>query len=151
MTKDSKHSRTALACAVDLLARREHFAAELRRKLRLRYYEHAEIEEALTHLQERGYQCESRSTESYVRMRIEKGFGPLKIASELNTRGASSELVFQYLPSDADYWTDVLRGVCQKRFAVSEGELTPKQLRFLLARGFGWDHIRAVFAVVFPG
>jgi regulatory protein len=68
---------------MDLLARREHSAHELRQKLEKREFDRDEIELALEVLQQNNLQSDARFTESYVNHRTNAGLGPIKIAHEL--------------------------------------------------------------------
>jgi len=133
--------------ALNLLARREHSQAELKSKLRLRKFDETTIESVLAHLIKNDFQSDNRFTEIYVRMRSRLGYGPSRIAQELQQRGASNELINQYLTGDLD-WVKMAAHVRQKRF----GRLIPtgfkeqaKQKHFLHYRGFTTDQIKAVF------
>ena len=114
MPKDKK-PRTALMCAMDLLAMREHFTKELKRKLRMREFEPADIDAAIEKARESNWQCDERACESYVRSRMSKGYGRQKILSELFERGASDALIERWLPRDRKLWREVLLGVAKKK------------------------------------
>jgi regulatory protein len=136
---------------MDLLALREHFSKELATKLRLREYGSDEIAEALEMARESNWLSDERACESYVRMRMGKGYGRQKILAELYERGASDALIERWLPVDREIWQQVLTELCQKRFDLVAGDtLTPKQLRFLLNRGFSLSliqsHLRPLYA-----
>ena len=110
--------------ALNLLARREHSQAELKNKLRLRKFDETTIESVLTHLIENDFQSDDRFVEMYVRMRSRLGYGPRRIAQELQPRGVSSELINQYLTGDLD-WVRIAVHVRQKRF----GRLIPTDFK----------------------
>ena len=59
---------------MDLLARREHSALELRRKLLVREFDEATVDRVLAQLQRDRLQCDARFTESYVHHRANAGF-----------------------------------------------------------------------------
>lgn len=146
-----KKPRTALMCTMDLLAMREHFTKELLRKLRQRDFEEVDIETAIQTAQESGWQSDERACESYVRMRINKGYGPIKIRSELYDRGASAALIETWLLTDQTAWCDVLRSLGEKRYGITGGAgLSAKQLRFFWGRGFSAEIIERVFGTAFP-
>jgi len=88
----AEHAVSAYGRAVDLLVRREHCAAELRHKLTKRGYHDGEIEAALERLVEEGYLSDARFAELYAEQRAAKGFGQLKIRSELVSRGVDGAL-----------------------------------------------------------
>ncbi len=85
------------AKAIELLVRREHSRLELRQKLMQRGFPAEGIDSALNALAEEGLLNESRYAEIYACSRADKGYGPLRIASELRERGIPQELVEQAL------------------------------------------------------
>lgn len=130
--------------AMDLLARREHGRIELTRKLRQRGASLELIEAALDRLAEEGLLSEARYLESYVRMRANAGYGPLRIREELSQRGLAREDIEQALRDSGFDWGEQLRVVWQRKFA---GELPTdpreraRQGRFLSYRGYSLDMI----------
>lgn len=132
--------------AVGLLARREHSNLELRNKLRLRDYGESVIEPVLAELIDKGLLCNERFAECYVRSRVNRGIGPVRLKQELLERGVDAGLAESFLV-DQD-WQQLALVVRRKRF----GEANPgnvkdraKQSRFLQYRGFTVVHIRNVF------
>jgi len=131
---------------MDLLARREHSRLELERKLSKREYEEAEIAQTLDKLAWDGLQSDERFSELYTRMRINKGFGPLKIAAELRARGVTDDLVYSALQVHQDDWFDLAQAQQQKKFQDLPDDFTERarQMRFLQGRGFSNDQIKQV-------
>ncbi|MGH8119366.1 MAG: regulatory protein RecX [Gammaproteobacteria bacterium] len=134
--------------ALGFLAGREHSALELSRKLKLKGYEAQYVQPVVAELARAGLQSDDRFTESYVHNRLEKGFGPLRIAMELRERGVRDELIDLYLDRSAQEWLERAGKVRQKRF----GRNLPatfrdqaRQSRFLQQRGFSGDQIRRIF------
>lgn len=130
--------------AMDLLARREHGRVELSRKLRLRGAPVELIEPALDRLTEDGLLSEARYLESYIRMRANAGYGPLRIREELIQRGLPSGDIEQALRDSGFDWKQQLRDVWQRKFAdtlPSEPRERAKQGRFLAYRGYPLDMI----------
>jgi regulatory protein len=135
--------------ALALLARREHSRQELTRKLRRRGFEADKVATLLDRLAEQGCLSDRRFAEQYVRERIARGFGPLRIRSELKDRGVSGEAAAIALQQQADDWRVRADRARRKRF----GDEIPqdlreraRQVRFLQYRGFSADHIKAVLA-----
>jgi regulatory protein len=133
--------------ALVLLARREHSRQELTRKLRRRGFEAEQVATVVDRLAERGWLSDCRFAEQYVRERIARGFGPLRIRSELRDRGVSGEAAATVLQEQAEDWRAEAERARRKRF----GDELPRDLRerarqarFLQYRGFSADHIRAV-------
>ena len=122
-----------------LLAMREHSQWELQRKLIDKGFALETVEQVLTGLMERGLQSDNRYAELYVRQRMEKGMGPVRIAMELRQRGVSDYLVRKYLAQDVTSWSIVLSLAWQKKYRSRPPGNTQeyaKQARFLLHRGF---------------
>ena len=133
--------------AMDLLARREHSVAKLRRKLMDKGYQKAAVDEQLQKLEGENLVSDQRFTESYVNYRSKKGFGPLRIKQELKEKGINEILARNYL-NDAEFWRGLAKEVREKRFGRSlprDYKDKAKQLRFLQYRGFNTDQLRGMF------
>ena len=133
------------AKAIELLVRREHSRLELRQKLMQRGFPAEGIDSALNALAEEGLLNESRYAEIYACSRADKGYGPLRIASELRERGIPQELVEQALAGLENDWPSKLSELHRKRFK----SLTPadtagrmQQTRVFRQHGFTQDQIR---------
>jgi regulatory protein len=132
--------------AVELLARREHSRLELERKLATRGFPEAVIAPALDALEHSGLLVAARFTESFIRSRIAKGQGPVRIRAELAERGVPEEQAADLMRgSDVD-WLATARAVRRKRFGAEpprDFRERAKQARFLQYRGFTADQVRA--------
>ncbi|NOQ89833.1 MAG: hypothetical protein GQ549_02695 [Gammaproteobacteria bacterium] len=141
MASSAKH------VAVRLLSRREHSAEELRQKLVKREFEADEIANALLELKQGDWQSDERYAEAYIRSRQLKGFGPVRIASELRERGVDELIVDHYLLADDDVWWQTIVHEYQKKYHGSRFEdyqEKAKRMRFLQYRGFSLDQIHEV-------
>ena len=144
-----KQERSIRNAALDILARREHTRLELTRKLKAKEFSNDEIEELLDILDQEGLQSDERYTESYVNMRRNRGYGPLKIKQELQQRGVSSNLVDLFVEFDDEVWLDTAYQAYEKKFAakvLSSANERAKRMRFLQSRGFTGDIIQKTFA-----
>ncbi len=84
----------ALARALDLLARRPHFRAELRRKLLARGFDAEETEAALGRAAELGYLADDRLAAEFAgELAARKGLGRAGIGRELVRRGAPAAAI----------------------------------------------------------
>ncbi|MGI9283705.1 MAG: regulatory protein RecX [Endozoicomonas sp.] len=129
--------------AMDLLARREHSFHELREKLVYRY-SYADPVPVLEQLKEEGLQSDERFLESYIRSRSAKGYGPVRIRSELRRKGLNDELVSEFLPVDDDIWLEIAKSLRRRKFGDELPQGTKeksKQYRFLAQRGFTGSQI----------
>ncbi len=132
-----------------MLARREHSRAELEDKLRRRGYPEAEVAAALDALQEEGLLSHARYAESFVRARVERGQGPLRIGFELRRRGLQPDLIEEALAPYAGEWVARARTEMARRFGASPpGDFAERarRMRFLERRGFPAEVIRQAVA-----
>lgn len=130
---------------IRLLAQREHSRAELERKLVRRFAAGERMQGVLDELEQRGLLSDQRFTESYVAMRVRKGFGPLRIRAELQERGVDKTLIEPELDIGREAWTQHLREAAAQRFGgekPSARSEQAKQARFLQYRGFPDSLIR---------
>ncbi len=133
--------------AVELLARREHSRLELERKLAARGFPGAMIAAALDGLERSRVLAPDRFAEAFVRSRLTKGQGPVRIRAELAHRGVTEELADQLLRGADIDWLAQVRAVHRKRFGAApprDYRERARQARFLQYRGFTPDQVRAV-------
>lgn len=138
----------AKACALRLLARREHSQAELRTKLSGRNFDAETVAQALQACAEQGLQSDARFTEAYVNMRINHGYGPLRIYGELHQRGIGAELIRRYLDMPEEFWQEKLAELRQKKYKGERAidySARAKQMRFFQQRGFSVEQIKALY------
>ncbi|UYF99153.1 regulatory protein RecX [Halomonas sp. GD1P12] len=146
---------TPRGVAIDLLARREYSRAELHEKLAQKTFEEADILECLDALEEQGLQNDDRFSESFVRSRVLRGQGPIRIKMELGRRGIRGDAQTQAINAVAEQeridWFELAAETLQRRFRTSgapSGErfVPPKERakreRFLAQRGFDFEQIR---------
>lgn len=136
--------------ALNLLAQREQTALELKQKLGRRFPEYAPLlDGVIERLQEQGLQNDSRMAEAYVRYRVQRGQGPMKIRSEMIQKGLTGSDIDTAFRRQAPDWIALATAALQKRFgAVDESERLDrkeraKRSRFLQQRGFHYEHISA--------
>ncbi len=136
--------------ALGLLARREHGRLELRRKLQRRFPDALALEQVLDDLELGGYLSDQRYAESMTRSRSSRGYGPLRVRTELAGKGVGGEMVARALQTQETDWVSLATQALRKRFGSSGGEtdlaLRGKQYRFLAQRGFSAEQIRAALA-----
>lgn len=121
-----------------LLAMREHTQFELKNKLK-RAHAAADIEQALKLLAEQGLQSDERYTELYVDLRRNKGYGPLRISTELREKGVEGALIDIHVDENDSCWSSLLLQVVKKKYGeqppVDRNDLA-RRGRFLSYRGF---------------
>jgi len=80
--------------AIDLLARRPHFRAELERKLLQRDFAAAVVEQTLRRLVELGYLDDEQTARDFVRQRLRRSpEGPRKLRAKLVRLGVADAVV----------------------------------------------------------
>ena len=136
--------------ALNLLAQREQTALELKQKLGRRFPEYAPLlDGVIERLQEQGLQNDGRMAEAYLRYRVQRGQGPMKIRSEMIQKGLTGSDIDTAFRRQAPDWIALATAALQKRFgAVDESERLDrkeraKRSRFLQQRGFHYEHISA--------
>ncbi len=147
MEDGSNRYRKIRQQALKLLSRREHSEFELRKKLLGKDAAAGAVDEVIEELKRNKDLSDDRYAEVYVRSRIERGDGPLKIRHELSRRGVSGELIESHMDHDEEFWAILLRKVRARKFgAASPGDYKEwtRQARFLQTRGFTPEQIRKV-------
>lgn len=133
---------------MDFLARREHSRQELAQKLQRRDHPQEIIDKVIDDLRDAGLQSDSRFAENYLRSRVARGDGPIKIRAALQQRGVAESLLEACLNDAAVDWHQQLRAAWQKKYHSEIGKDThekAKQLRFLQSRGYPADLIFRLF------
>ena len=131
--------------ALKLLARREHGARELTRKLKARGISDEDAAAAVSHATAEGWQKDSRYAEMLVRTRVAGGYGPLRIEAELEVAGVSADEIRAALEAAGVDWNEQAVAVHAKKFGrppKSSAERA-KQYRYLQGRGFESGQISA--------
>lgn len=126
--------------AVRYLARREYGIEELKRKLVQRGAEADVADQVVSDFAEQDLVSDERFTEMYIRTRIRRLFGPLKIRGELRQRGIPDHLISSGLKVESETW---LKAAAQWADRRVHGELdfeqNAKLHRKLMNRGFSYD------------
>jgi regulatory protein len=131
--------------AMNLLARREHSMLELRNKLKRRFPCGLVMEEQLSRLAQERLQSDARFTESYVRYRSSRGYGPVRLREELRERGISEMEVDAAIKEQEIDWFALAADVIQKKFGTlpsRDVKEKSKRVRFMQYRGFLAEHYR---------
>jgi len=122
---------------------------ELIEKLGRRGYDPALIRAEVEALAAEGLQSDARFAEAFLRSRMERGDGPIRIRYELVRRGVDESLIGDCLEPVSDDWVRVAERVWLRRFdgLCPDGlKERARQYRFLTQRGFSPDQIKAVWS-----
>ncbi|MBF7053894.1 regulatory protein RecX [Halomonas sp. KAO] len=134
--------------ALRLLARREYSRAELAERLAARGHAPADIDECLDELAAQGLQSDTRFAESFLRSRLFRGQGPVKIRLEMARRGLDPEEVREAFAAGEVDWQALACETLSRRFpgpGDSPRERARRE-RFLAGRGFDFDQVRHALA-----
>lgn len=136
--------RAVRRAAMDLLARREHAMAELRRKLCRRFGDSNIVEATLQQLAEEHLQSEERYAQSFARQRVQRGYGPLRVRQEMRQKDLADAEITQALESlDVD-WHTLAAEVYRKKFGddpPADLRDRARRLRFMQYRGFTAEQV----------
>jgi len=156
---DKKQLTAIRHSAMNILAGREHSIFELEQKLKKKYIQQdggtqsdalirSLIARVMKQLIADKLVDDERFTECFIRSRINKGSGPVKIRYELSKRGISREISNEYMDDSYAFWRQYIHAVREKRFGVQypkNYKQQAKQSRFLYQRGFSGEFIRRLF------
>ncbi len=128
---------SARETALRLLARRDHGAGELRRKLRQRGYSEEETKKAVESLSGGGLLSDAACARAFARESLSSGHGPAWIRAKLKSRGVTADAPAVLLEDECESLRELL-----KRRRVAGAALTdPKErariMRFARGRGYG--------------
>jgi len=149
--------------AYRLLAIREHGFLELKNKLLQREMPADLVDSVVDNLAAEGLQCDVRFAESYLRMRIERGYGMNKVRADLQGRHIDRSTIEAALRDSEANWHDIALKALQKKFAKSDyvgpgivdytavdqtahdtsRAAVAKMQRYLYSRGFDMQEIQS--------
>jgi regulatory protein len=135
--------------ALELLARREHSRRELRAKLVGKGSPETLADDVVAELEATGLVSDERFAESLVRVRTERGHGPLRIERELQDKGVDPALIESVLDGSDPQWLDLVQRIRRKKFGSAvprDYKERARQARFLQYRGFTYDQIQRALA-----
>lgn len=119
-----------------LVSRREHSIFELRQKLRKHSDSSTDIDTAIEWAVEQDLVDESRFAESRVMHRWNRGYGPLKVISELRMHQMPAKLIDKTV--DLYDWQEALSKSCHKcRYDIGSDAWK----RVMISRGFRYDDV----------
>ncbi|MBB6055320.1 regulatory protein RecX [Tolumonas osonensis] len=128
-----------------LLARRDHSVYELTLKLKP-FYSGREIDTVIARCLQDNWLDDARFAENYIRSRSNSGYGPRRIALELQQKGVAGEIIRQALQEAAVDWQALLLRLLERRMPLPEEPAERIKLQnMLLRRGFSSDLIQRCF------
>ncbi|MRR57656.1 MAG: regulatory protein RecX [Deltaproteobacteria bacterium] len=146
-------ARSPLALAVDLLSRRDHSEAELRRKLSPKGFSAEALDEAMTRLKDAGYLDDRRFAGSFAEAAIRNGRGyGFRLRLELSRRGIQDEIIEDTLTALGDEFDEIttLSELMARKFEgfdpqQAEERQKRRVISYFQRRGFSLAAIVRVF------
>ena len=134
---------------MDFLSRREHSSKEIYQKMSRKVESKEMLLESIEELQRDGLLSDERFAESYFQSRKRRGFGPLRIKSELIQRGVKENL-FYSLEKEIDWSSNALDALKKKLNGKVPQETKEilKLKNFLNYRGFEFQDIDKAFSML---
>lgn len=132
--------------ALDIISRREHSEFELKQKLKKKYESIEELNKVLIRLKKNNLLNDHRFSEAYVIYRKRKGFGPMKISHELESKGIIEAIISEVLDCEGG-WKETAQKAFMKKFKDGPSKdikTLLKQKNFLHNRGFSFQEIESV-------
>ena len=143
--------RNVESVAVRMLGHREHGRTEIARKLRAKGHSADVVDEVVARLVELELISDERFAEGFVRSRLRRGQGPMRIRADMRHRGINDQLVDDVLTETGEFWQRQAEQAREKRFGEahpSERSTWSRQARFLSQRGFPADVIYRVLGEI---
>lgn len=136
--------------AMRLLARREYAVGELRGRLCTKWRDEEGIrqlaDELVDDLVNEGSLSDQRYVAAFVRSRMQRSQGPVKIRAELRQRQLSDALIEQALDQETEVWVDLAASWLGRQLGgPMEFEDRARYYRRLVNRGF--SHEQAMIAL----
>ncbi len=131
--------------ALGLLARREHSMKELVTKLKSRCCDEDLLENILFGLQENGYINDQRFVESFLRQRVNQGFGPKKIHFDMRGKGITAEMLDFAMQEQEIDWFELALETYRRKFRYEDNydaKGYAKRIRYMMQRGFDSEQTR---------
>ena len=134
---------------MDFLSRREHSSKEIYQKMSRKVESKEMLLESIKELERDGLLSDERFAESYFQSRKRRGFGPLRIKSELIQRGVKENL-FYSLEKEIDWSSNALDALKKKLNGKVPQETKEilKLKNFLYYRGFEFQDIDKAFSML---
>lgn len=133
------------AKGIKLLAMREHSVQELVVKLSNRCQASELVSAVADELIQKNYLSDQRFTESYVRSKQNKGFGPNKIINDLIYKGIKNRAIYNYINVNSYLWNKIAQEQYLKKYGrepIQDYATWAKRARFMQSRGFTMEHIQ---------
>ena len=130
--------------AMNLLSYREYSRLELTEKLIAKFDEPSLIDQVIDQLVKENLQSDQRFAEAFIRSRVARGQGQVRIRMELCERGIDKEMANQTINQCEVDWFALVEEVTKIKYGdqlAEDNRDKAKRMRFLQYRGFTYDQI----------
>jgi regulatory protein len=128
------------AFAYRLLGRREYSTFELGQRLRQKWPDARDIDVLVDALVAENLVSDERFVEAFVRFRLQRFQGPLKIKSDLRSKGVPDALISRELEARSHEWPGLAARWLERQVAGTiDFDAKKKYYRRLVSRGFTHD------------
>jgi regulatory protein len=135
--KDTPSLNQMRAFAFLLLGRREYSVFELGQRLRRKWPDANDIDVLIDALVTENLVSDERFVESFVRSRLQRFQGPLKINAALRSRGVSDALIADELEAHSQEWLNLAeQWLARQHAGLIDFDGKRKYYRRLISRGF---------------
>lgn len=141
---DDKQLAKIRLTAMNLLSYREYSRHELTEKLSLKFEQSSLVDQVINQLVSENLQSDERFAEAFVRSRIARGQGEVRIRMELRERGIRTDMANQSIDGCDIDWSTLARDIVKNKYgeeSVTDNREKAKRMRFLQYRGFTYDQI----------
>lgn len=133
--------RLCLRLAVQLLAKEAMPSAKLKKRLQRRGFLDSVIEGVIERCQDEGWLSDGEWIESYIRVRLAKGYGKRRIIAELKHKGIAPPPGLQIDDTSA------LKDVVAKRYSgIQDRKEQKRAITSLCRRGFDLERVLTYFS-----
>ena len=142
--EEKKQSAKIRMTAMDMLSYREFSRFELANKLAKKFENSPLIEAVISQLIKDDLQSDKRFSEAFVRSRISRGQGEIRIRMELKNRGIENELAQRAIDNCDIDWYSLAADTAINKFGDGrpvDNRERAKRMRFLQYRGFTYEQI----------
>ncbi|MEG0869281.1 MAG: regulatory protein RecX [Hafnia sp.] len=136
-----------------LLSQRDMSRHSVRQKFVLVAQDAGDIDPVLDKLEEYDYLNDQRFAEVYTRIcRESRGYGPIKTKLKLKEKGIDDKLISRFVKEKDTTWHQLAYEARERKFGSQPLDYDDrnKQTRFLISRGFTFDHVKSAFSTEPP-
>jgi regulatory protein len=128
--------------AIAWLGRQEYYESKFRQKLKDKEADEEQIELIVTEFIDNSWLSEQRYCDAFVRSRIAKGQGKMRIKADAQQKRLDQDCLHQALESNEPDWFAVAQQTYNRRYGdkpMGDAKEKAKRMRFMQYRGFNMD------------